>query len=155
MTTRSTTVVALATAAFLAAGLAGADEPGAAAGSCDPAGFGGSWRNVAVAEGSDVVAAEIRIDCRRAAGATGPKAEIALKVRCLRYECAWRPVPATWDLRRAEGATLGAAFDEERVERQILVEPGDAGRIRLTVTTRYRTVPLEPRRVTYTLQRAD
>lgn len=139
-------------AAFLAtAGAAAADEAG-----CRDHGLAGLWRNTAPAEGSDVVAAEIRVDCRRTAqAANGPRVDLVLTVRCLRYDCTWRPIPGQWTDRAAdEDPLIAARLDEERVERQFQVTAPDGDRIRLTVTTRFRTVPLEPRRITYTLQRA-
>lgn len=155
MTRPATNVVALWIAAFVLAGSGGAIPSWAAGPACDEWGYAGSWLNSEAVEGSDVIAAEIRVDCRRPVPrGEGPKVQIALTVRCLHYECVWRPVAGQWG-EAAEGGTptLAAVIDEERVERRILVEAPERGSLRMTVTTRFRTVPLEPRQVTYRLKR--
>jgi hypothetical protein len=123
-------------------------------GACDVTRLAGTWRNVAPVEGSDVVAASIRIECNYH-GDARPKVEIALKVRCLRYECAWQAVPAAWVGEGTEQLGLTAAYREERVERAISVEAPRRDRLRLSVTTRFLKVPLEPRRAVYELERVD
>lgn len=137
----------------LAVGLLFAVQPVHADG-CEAEIFAGTWRNFAIAEGSDVVAADIRVVCSGGLAPAGT-VEIALTVRCLRYECAWRPVPARYLPRMAAGGQgLLAIFAEERVERTILVEAPERERLRMTVTTRFPNVPLEPRVVSYELTRA-
>ncbi len=137
----------------LAVGLLLAVQPVYADG-CEAEVFAGTWRNFTVAEGSDVVAADIRVVCSGGIAPAGT-VEIALTVRCLRYECAWRPVPARYVPHIAAGKPgLLATFAEERVERVILVEAPQSERLRMTVTTRFPNVPLAPRVVSYDLRRS-
>lgn len=116
---------------------------------CRAEAFAGRWRNAAIAEGSDVVQAEIRVAC-----AATPRIDLALTVRCLHFECAWRAVPAmlTSD---ADRLALQARYVEERVERFVTARPPVAGRMRMTVTTRFLRTPLEPRAVDYELLRVE
>ncbi|MEJ1161874.1 hypothetical protein [Prosthecomicrobium sp. N25] len=130
------------------------ERAGSTDAACDAARFAGAWRNVAPVEGSDVIAADIRVDCREQ-DAGKPRAEIALRVRCLRYECAWQAIPAAWTGSRADRLGLVAAYREDRVERAITVEAPANGRLRLSVTTRFLRVPLEPRQVTYEMERVE
>jgi hypothetical protein len=123
----------------------------------------GQWLNTAKPEGSDVLSAHIQIPCTSAAAAAGlagptltPKIELQLTVRCMHVlACDWPGVPAIWQKpeKRGDTALLSAHYDQTRFERLVTIEPTDDGKLRLTLTSRFKGLAVAPVKSVYTLER--
>lgn len=125
---------------------------------CDIDGLAGRWVNVARPKGSDVAAARIRMTCdpSPANKIAPPAVEIGLEVRCLNFVCDWGTAAGSWRKPSVDDtAVLAAHFDQERFERSVAIERPSADHLRVTVTTRFKGLPLSPLSSTYELTRAQ
>jgi hypothetical protein len=125
---------------------------------CDIDGLAGRWVNVARPKGSDVAAARIHMTCDPSSAnkIVPPAVEIGLEVRCLNFVCDWGTASASWRKPSADDtAVLAAHFDQERFERSVAIERPSADHLRVTVTTRFKGLPLSPLSSTYELTRAQ
>ena len=144
-------------------GFAGAPRQVAAATDCAGQELAGRWVNRARPEGSDLLAAQIRIPCTGPAAAAGlagptltPPIAVQLSINCLHLmTCDWQPVPAVWSAptTRNGNPVLSAHIDQERFDRSIAIEPIEGGRLRLTMTSRFKGLVVAPTQAIYTLER--
>ena len=123
----------------------------------------GQWLNKAKPDGSDVLSAKIQIPCTSSAAAAvpasaglTPKIELQLTVRCMHLlSCDWQAVPASWTspAKRGDTPTLSARYDQDRFDRTVTIEPIDNGKLRLTLTSRFKGIAVAPVKSVYTLER--
>lgn len=125
---------------------------------CDIDGLSGRWVNVTRPAGSDIAVTRIRMDCdpSGARSLNPPSVEVGLEVRCMHFVCDWGTSRAAWKKPSKDDASvLTADFTQDRFDRTVAIERPSADRLRVTVTTRFRGLPLSPLQSTYELARAS